>query len=141
MTLVSLLRIIVCLLLLPNSAQHREVLSYEPANVELQGKLTLQWKYGPPNYGENPDTDEKFQVPILILDKAVDVRGDPNSDVNAETVHAAKQVQLAFTKTEYRHFVGKNVDVQGTLFRAHTGHHYTDVVMNVAKINQSHKRR
>jgi hypothetical protein len=56
-------------------------LSYEPAIVELEGRLTVQWKYGPPNYG-----------------------------------------------------------VKGTLFHALSGHHYTDVVMDVGSIETRQKR-
>ena len=118
-------------------------LSYEPTVVELEGKLTVEMKYGPPNYGENPKTDERVRVPLLLLSQAVNVRGDPKSDLNAESVKGVTRIQLVFKGgTTYRQFTGKKVVVKGTLFRGHTGHHYTDVLMTVLEIrkNQREKR-
>jgi hypothetical protein len=45
---------------------------------------------------------------------------------------------LAFSgsETSHRAFIGKQVVVKGTLFHAHTGHHYTDVVMKVESIER-----
>lgn len=38
--------------------QEKEWLSYQPTVVELKGALSVQTYYGPPNYGENPDTGQ-----------------------------------------------------------------------------------
>jgi hypothetical protein len=45
---------------------------------------------------------------------------------------------LAFAGNGQSHhaLIGKQVVVKGTLFHAHTGHHYTDVVMNVESIER-----
>jgi len=51
-----------------SAAQDKHWLSYEPAVVALEGGLTEEWKYGPPSYGENPKTDAKVRVPVLILE-------------------------------------------------------------------------
>jgi len=59
------------------AAQDHNRLSYEPAVVELKGKLIVERKYGPPNFGENPRTDAKVRVPVLLLIKPVRVRGKP----------------------------------------------------------------
>jgi len=114
-------------------AQHR-TLAYEPATVELRGTLALEQKYGPPNYGENPESDEKVRVPILVLSEPVDVQGDPRSDLNGEAVRDVRKVQLVFKSRSYQRLVDKNVVATGTLFHAHTGHHYPDVLMNVSTI-------
>lgn len=123
-------------------AQDRRWLSYEPETVELQGRLILQWKYGPPNYGEEPKTDSKGRVPILVLTDAINVRGNPQDAINSKSVQGIRRVQLAFsdTGTSYRHLVGKDVVVKGTLFHAHTGHHYTDVVLTVRSIERKQRR-
>jgi len=48
-------------------------LEYEPAVVELEGKLRVKTFYGPPNFGENPKTDLKERCWILSLDKPINV--------------------------------------------------------------------
>jgi uncharacterized protein YecT (DUF1311 family) len=118
------------------AAQDRRWLSYEPATVELEGRLVTQLKYGPPNYGEQPKTDQKGKVPILVLTDPINVRGVPGHFYNAESVEGIRQIQLAFINIApvYKELIGKDVIVKGTLFHAHTGHHYTDVVLDVRSI-------
>ena len=114
-------------------------LDYEPAIIELKGKLTIALKYGPPNYGENPETDEKVRAPILVLSQPVNVRADRESEFNTESFEGVKEVHLVFftdRKIAYSHLVGRQVEVRGTLFQAHTGHHYTDVLMIVSTIRE-----
>lgn len=117
-------------------------LSYEPAIVELEGRLTLVPKYGPPNYGEDPKTDEKVKVPILELAEPVNVRGNSQGEVDTESFEDVEEVQLVFItdKIRYRHLVGKRVVAKGTLFQAHTGHHYTNVLMIVHAIREQQKK-
>ena len=111
-------------------------LSYEPATVELKGRLTFEWKYGPPNYGENPTTDAKVKVPVLVLVTPINVRGTPGDAQNAASVRGVRRIQLILSnvKTPYKEFTGKMVVVKGTLFHAFSGHHYTKVVMDVSSI-------
>ncbi|HET9525573.1 MAG TPA: hypothetical protein VFO99_05370 [Pyrinomonadaceae bacterium] len=47
-----------------SDAQAQRSLAYEPATVELEGRLVIQLKYGPPNFGEQPKTDKKLRVPV-----------------------------------------------------------------------------
>jgi Domain of unknown function (DUF4431) len=114
-------------------AQGKQWLSYEPAPVELQGRLTVQWKYGPPNFGEQPKTDQRVKVPILVLARPINVRGTPGDAHNANAVKGARRIQLTFANlpTDYKQLISKNVVAKGTLFHAFSGHHYTDVVMSV----------
>ncbi|HLN97987.1 MAG TPA: DUF4431 domain-containing protein [Pyrinomonadaceae bacterium] len=121
--------------------QNRQWLSYEPAVVELEGELTVEPKYGPPNYGENPKTDAKVRVPILRLSTSVNVRGTPGDGFNANSVREAKRIQLLFRPgASYDQFIGKKVRVKGTLFHAFSGHHYTKVVMDVRVINDASEK-
>jgi hypothetical protein len=138
----SLLLLGFCLCANPNPQQTRW-LSYEPTVVELEGNLTVEIKYGPPNYGENPKTDEKVNVPILVLSQPINVRGDPKSELNKETVEGVTRIQLVFDKTSttYKQFVGSRVLVKGTLFKAHSGHHYTDVLVSVQDIRKQLDKR
>jgi len=121
-------------------AQERRWLSYEPETVELRGRLILQWKYGPPNYGEEPKTDSKGRVPMLVLTAPVNVRGTPGDAINGESVRGIRRIQLVSDPATYRHLAGKDVVVKGTLFHAHTGHHYTDVLITVSSLEVATKR-
>ena len=119
-------------------AHAQRFLSYEPEVVELDGQLVVQSKYGPPNFGEQPKTDQKVRVPVLLLSQRVVVTGDQEDGKNSQTAYNVRQVQLAFDRSETSHktLIGKPVVVTGLLFQAHTGHHYTEVVMNVQSIER-----
>ena len=125
------------------SAQEKRWLSYEPEIVELEGRLTVEWKYGPPNFGENPKTDAKVRVPVLVLTKGVSVHGNPEAFPFNVEVKGIRRIQLIVfnPKSPYKEFVGKKVVVKGTLFHAHKAGHYTDVVMDVRSMNQLPDRR
>jgi len=121
-----------------SSSQAQRFLSYEPEVVELDGQLVLQLKSGPPNFGEEPKTDQKLRVPVLLLRDRVSVLGDQGDGYNSETVHGVRQIQLAFigSQTSHKALIGKQVVVTGSLFHAHTGHHFTDVVLKVNSIER-----
>lgn len=107
--------------------------------MELGGRLVIQEKYGPPNYGENPETDEKVEVPILVLSRPINVRGDPKGSLNSESFQGVKEVQLVFLSDKnitYSHLDGKGVVASGRLFQKTTGHHYTDILMIVDSIHE-----
>ena len=132
------------LILVPASktaAQDKHWLSYDPAVVSLEGKLIVEWKYGPPNYGENPKTDAKVRVLMLVLSRPVNVRGNPEDALNTESVEGIKRIQLnpANLKTRHEQFIGMRVFVKGTLFHEHTGHHYTKVVMDIHSLEPKKK--
>lgn len=118
------------------AAQDKHWLSYEPEVIELEGRVIVEWKFGPPNHGENPKTDARVRVPILVLRNPVNVRGNPQDKLNSESVVGIKRIQIRFfsLKTSYRQFIGKRVLVTGTLSHAITGHDYTKVVMDLRSI-------
>lgn len=121
----------------PTSAQNKRYLSYEPVVVELEGRLIFQEKFGGPNYGEQPSTDKKVKIPVLVLSRPVNVRGTPGDVPNDQTVERVARLQLLFQAgTPDKNFQGRKVTVRGTLFHSHTGHHYTDVLMNVISIHR-----
>jgi len=113
----------------------KEWLDYWPAVVELEGKLSIETFFGPPNFGENPKTDSKERSWILSLNKPINVRGktdpDPGLSTPAENV---RNLQLVLSVPR-KELIGKKVIVKGTLFHAHTGHHHTDALMNVQSIS------
>lgn len=117
-----------------STIQNKNVPSYEPTVVVLNGKLTVKRFYGPPNFGENPETDAKEDVQILSLNKPINVR-DYNPDMGNETsIESVNELQLVLS-LPHKKFVDKTITVSGTLFYAHTGHHHTDVLMDVRSVD------
>lgn len=113
----------------------RPCLPYEPSAVELSGTLHIITKFGPPNYGENPDSDEKLQVPIITLSDSVDVCGDLSSSINRDAFHGLREIQVLFPEgMAYAGFRDRSVVVTGTLSEAVMSHHFTPVVMVVREI-------
>jgi hypothetical protein len=119
---------------------NKKELSYEPAVVELEGKLTIKTYWGPPNFGGNPKTDSKLKEWILKLNEPIDVIGDkdPTNDETSTSVYGVTKVQLVLLGP-HRNLVGKRVLVKGMLFHGTTGHHFTDVLMLVQSISPSSK--
>ena len=119
------------------SAQQTNWLRYEPNVVELRGQLVRVMKFGPPNYGENPQSDAKYYIPILVLPTPIRVAADQASSINRHALTNVTFVQLLLQGedlAQYPKFGNQPIAVTGTLFRAHTGHHYTDLLMNVKKM-------
>jgi hypothetical protein len=95
----------------PTPTQAQRWLSYEPQTVELDGRLVPQSKYGPPNYGEQPKTDRKVKVPVLVLKKPVSVLPNQEDGYNSQPVYRTTQIQLAFIDSETAHnnLIGKTL--------------------------------
>ncbi|HEU4712465.1 MAG TPA: DUF4431 domain-containing protein [Pyrinomonadaceae bacterium] len=132
-----LITLTVAICSLETSAQTKRWLSYEPAIVELEGRLVIQNEWGPPNFGEEPLTDRKEKVPVIVLAKAINVRGTPGDMLNATSVEGTRRVQLVFpyTRIPYKQLIGQKIVVKGSLFHAHTGHHYTPVLIWVRTLS------
>ena len=109
-------------------------LEYAPAVVELEGTLSIKTFFGPPNFGENPNTDSKEETRVLILDKPINVRAKIETEPTlGPPVRNVRELQLVFDRP-LRKWAGKKLIVKGTLFYAHTGHHFTDVLLDVESI-------
>jgi len=105
--------------------------------VSLTGRLSSQVFPGPPNYQSIRRGDRKETALLLGLVQTICTTGnDPQGFDVPET--EVRQVQLAITKEAHwkiaRRLVGKHVTVTGTLFHAHTGHHRTKVLIDVANV-------
>jgi hypothetical protein len=123
-------------------AQQQDWLPYYPAVSRLQGRLTKVFKYGKPSYGENPERDEKVEVPILILQTPVRLKARSTSSVNNESVTNVSFVQLSFPPEvdgNYSKHLDKDIIVAGTLVRGYKGEHFTEVVMIVKAVNPTGK--
>jgi hypothetical protein len=118
------------------SASGQKCLEYGPT-VSLTGTLRSEVFPGPPNYESIKRGDRKERAIILTLaTRACTTGNDPQGfDVPESGI---REMQLVVTKDTHwktvRRLMGKRAIVTGTLFHAHTGHHRTKVLIDVASI-------
>lgn len=108
-------------------------LHYDGDPVSLSGKVELKTFYGPPNYGENPESDSRETQAFLILLEPICVEANPSNFEEAEE----NQIEVTLvpnTGENLKDYMGKQIIVRGTLFHAITGHHHTPVLMEVVNI-------
>ncbi|NLV88897.1 MAG: DUF4431 domain-containing protein [Tissierellia bacterium] len=110
---------------------------FEPNVSIIEGKLITRMYYGPPNYGENPDTDAQQYPFILQLDNLIDVIATENDTQNSDVlgVTEIQVVPMGEEETELLDsYIDSRVRIQGTLFKAIFGGHHTDVLIQVEEI-------
>jgi hypothetical protein len=115
------------------TARADTVLHYEPATVTLTGTVRLEQHFGPPNFGENPRTDQRVQVAILVLDAPVDVEGNRvapgQPPLDTTTYRRVQRVQLIGANAATLN--GRHVSASGKLFEKIAAGQYTDVLLQV----------
>ena len=105
--------------------------SYEPEVVTLTGTIRQHTFPGPPNYESVAKGDQAERVWVLHLAKPICVSA--STDWEKET--GVSDLQLLLERRQSgKSWVGRKVVVSGTLFRAHTGHHHTKVLLSVSGI-------
>ena len=122
--------VLLLLLTIPPSMDQK-CLSYEPDEVVLKGTIRRHTFAGPPNYESIAKGDRPERYWLLHLAQPICVSA--SSQWEKETGVSA--VQLILTKYD-KTLVGRKVVATGTLFRAHTGHHHTKVVLTVSSIRR-----
>jgi hypothetical protein len=111
-------------------------LSYEPSPVKLEGTITAETHFGPPNFGENPSQDAKFQVPVLVLDHPVTVLPRKGDSLNSTAYKEVKKLQMiGFSASDLQTHAGQHATVSGTLFQQQTAENYTSVLITVKKVS------
>jgi hypothetical protein len=110
---------------------------YEPEIVALKGTIITLSAFGPPNYGENPDRDEKVIYYALELDNPINVKGNLNSELNTDTFKNISTIQILLSESDrdIKDKINKKVIITGTLFQRITGHHFTKVLIDAQKID------
>jgi hypothetical protein len=111
-------------------------LHYDGDPVVLKGVVISRTSYGPPGFGEDPVHDDHETQALLRLDAPLCVDA---TAAGAETPYDRAENQVEITLVPMPHqslksYVGRRVTVTGTLFGAHTGHHHTDVLMEIRHI-------
>jgi hypothetical protein len=110
-------------------------LNYDDSSVTLIGTIFTRIYFGPPNYGEHPDSDGRDTAFLLLLDAPICVSASahPEQDNNSSESNQIL-IQLAAVSinvTVLSKAVGKRATVRGSLYHALTGHHRTPVLMDV----------
>ena len=134
-SLLMLLILMACLTSTLSSAEE-PCLHYMGDPVILSGIVTNRTFYGPPNYGENPDTDSRETQGILVLSKPICVDKNPNGYDEAEK-NQLEVTLVPNSKTNLKDYLGKQVTVHGKLFHAFTGHHHTPVLIEIISIEKT----
>jgi hypothetical protein len=111
-------------------------LHYGGSPVTLSGEVKLQTFFGPPNYGENPDTDSRETQAILLLEKPICVEANPTDYEEAE--QNQREITLVpLGKENLKNYNEKQITVKGRLYHAHTGHHHTPVLIKIMHIENA----
>ena len=107
--------------------------------MTLSGIMIQKIFPGPPNYesieaGDRPEIYWILQVtvPIRLQWRGFEIRSP------LEMTDDLYDFQLVFHSNEYERFerlLGRVVDVKGTLFHGHTGHHKTEALLDVNSLS------
>ncbi len=106
-------------------------------SVVISGKISKETFYGAPGFGENPKTDAKEERYLLVPDKPINVIGPVQPDDDSkESKYNVSKIQLLYDENtiDMGRYLGSAVQLTGTLFGAHTGHHHTPVLMDVTQV-------
>lgn len=127
--------VFICIIIFIGSASAqnsntKQCLSYEPAEVNLKGKLMRKAVV---NASERKET-----IWIVKLNAAVCVEADAGNEFNP-AFERITDVQLVFNAEQlrkYRTLENQKVSLTGTLFAGHTQHHFTEVLLTVADVKK-----
>jgi hypothetical protein len=102
--------------------------------VVLIGKIELKDNYGPPNYGENTETDTIGRYYFFIPN---DVPVFEYSFPDDKDSMLIKEIQIVVDPSVLRDIYKSEYvyEIKGNLFLAHTGHHHTPVLIKLKEIN------
>nr|WP_315394120.1 DUF4431 domain-containing protein [uncultured Duganella sp.] len=114
------------------AARAADCLNYEPDTVTLVGELHRATFPGKPDFDSIDHGDEPETGFYLSLNPAICTRGKSAGDQQAHD--GVQEVQLVLTPEQYaalRPRLGGQVELQGRLFAAFSGHHHADVLLRV----------
>jgi len=120
----------------PIAPSTSKCLRYEPEQVVLRGVIQRVTFPGPPNYESIANGDARETSWLLKLDHAACVEATENDAIDV-AYSGIRRVQLVLEGDEYeqqKNLVGRRVEAVGTLFGQHTGHHHTEVLLEVVEL-------
>ncbi|WP_224065885.1 DUF4431 domain-containing protein [Enterobacter bugandensis] len=112
----------------------------EGDKVVLSGVMKEELFYGPPNWGEDREHDEKLLYWILHLDSPLKCV----IDANTEQKGWDSNVQLIIIGDDYktkRNLLNQHVTVDGNVILAVTGYHMTSVLLKDSSFKPTEKNK
>lgn len=110
----------------------------EGDKIVLTGVIKEELFYGPPNWGEDREHDEKLLYWILHLNSPLKCV----VDANTEQKGWGSKVQLIVSGDNYknkRNLLNHHVTVNGKIMLAVTGYHMTSVLLNDTSFESTKK--
>lgn len=118
---------------------------YEPDTAVISGKLIVRTVYGPPNWGEDPKNDEKYEILLLIpnypvnaLSPALRYGENYEPEGGLVTIRNLKELQViqldGDSNLNLDPYVNKEITLEGELVKGESAWHRTPVMLNVKKI-------
>lgn len=106
-----------------------QTFSYNSKDAIITGVIKIEEYFGPPGYGDDPDSDEVEKPYILLLNEAIEVKVNDsvdwiNRDIRTEEIHLAPLHGILLKN-------GEQVRVKGQFYSSHTGHHRRPLLMAV----------
>ncbi len=112
----------------------------EGDKIELSGIMKEELFYGPPNWGEDREHDEKLLYWILHLNSPLKCVIDANTEQDGW----GSNVQLIISCDDYkakRSLLNHQVTVDGNIMLAVTGYHITSVLLNHSSFKLAKKNK
>jgi hypothetical protein len=113
-----------------------EPVDYGPKKTTLIGRLIIETRLGPPNYGEDPSTDKEVKIYILRLSTPITARQFEGKQGNA----SVQKVELFFFTRQgpfgwdaAHRAIGKCLSVVGEVEPPQVGTEFTALIVNVDK--------
>ena len=120
------------------------VVYYEPRVAILKGMVRLLEFAGEPNYESIKNGDSDETGPFLILGKPINTISPPEVSIeineeekNVKFIQIIRPYNLKLPELEDGYYI----QITGTLFRAHTGHHHSRVLMMTDSIKVIAKKK
>ena len=120
---------------LSNAFAASSCLDYSPKINVIEGIIKPIVFAGPPNFSsvKNGDKPEKYWV--LYSTYPTCLNSNEDVDVDYANEQNVKEIQLIIDNySKYKNMTGKSVRVYGRLIHAISGHHHTNILMDVTKI-------
>ena len=115
----------------------RAVYYYGINGTVIQGKLVREKIKNPAGYNRNAVIYPYF----IVFENPVDVKKTSDTEIRNryeifDPAYNVPQIQLSFdsAKIEPDHLIGKSVRIYGFLVHSNSRYHYTDIVIDVDKI-------
>ena len=124
----SVLRIVFLFLFFVSFLSSAECIK-EGDKVELTGIVKKELFYGPPNFGEDKESDEKLSYFILHLDKALTCV----TDASQYRKDWGSKIQLILDENDYKKYVvyqNKHMTITGRIMLQQNGYHVTPVLLS-----------